>query len=533
MTDQPGTVSRLPPAVPALTVAWTLILLSWSLLLPTFRSFDEAAHISGGYALLETGEWPGYQELHLLTWVLDAIPEEHPGYQPITTTSAEPLSFAELRDAAPAGSSDGDVNTIGQHPPGYYALLAGFLAVLPDDVPAHVTVWFLRLTSVALLAPLPLLLGHGARRLRAPPAAVVAAAAGPLLVPQLGALGGTVTNDNLLTAAAAVVTVLAVRIATGDLTRTAAVLTGGALAVALLTKAFALVLVPVVVAAYLLAGRRGGVLRTAAVRLVLAGAVATLGGWWWIANLVRYGTVQPAGHRPALPGGPLDPLEGLGDYWHEAVIRVPVRFFASLSIQIGHQPPPFSYTLTTGLFTVMVVAAVVVLARRASFGLRRADAALLLAPFVGCAAAMIAGTWPLYLRTGEPLGLQGRYLFPGFAGLTLVLALGGPAMLPRRLRSSAAVAVVVAGGVFTGLSMRRVLGFHWAERDSSVIDGLRAIEAWGPAPGWLLWLLALGYLGTLAWVGRSLIASEALAPQRPPRTAGAASQRDRATPRRR
>src|SRR5690606_17359527 len=158
---------------------------------------------------------------------------------------------------------------------------------------------------------------------------------------------------------------------------------------------------------------------------------------------------------------------------------------------------------------------------------------LLLAPFVGCAAAMIAGTWPLYLRTGEPLGLQGRYLFPGFAGLTLVLALGVPAMLPRRLRSAAAVAVVVAGGVFTGLSMRRVLGFHWAERDSSVIDGLRAIEAWGPAPGWLLWLLALGYLGTLAWVGRSLIASEALAPQRPPRAAGAASQRDRATPRRR
>jgi len=491
----------LPRAVLAITALWAAVLLVWSVLLPTFRSPDEIGHVSNGYALLETGQWPGYQQLELLDWVMQARPPEHAGYQPLTTdtTELEP-SFAELREQNLGSEWSGEISTTGQHPPGYYALLAGALAVLPTDVPAHVTVWWLRLGNVALLAPLPLLLALGARRLRAPPAVTVAAAASPLAIPQLGTLGAAVSNDNLMILTATGATVIAVHAATGDLRRRVAVTAGVVLAVALFTKAFALVLVLLVGLAYLLAGWRTGAWATSIRRLALVAAISATTGWWWIANLIRYGTVQPAGHYPPRPEGPLDPLTALPDYLYELAIRVPVRFFSSLAIQIGQQPPPFPYWMTTALFTLMLGLAAAALFRTSSFGMRRLDAVLLLIPFAASFAAMIAGTWPLYLKTGLLLGLQGRYLYTGLAGLCLVVLLGCAAMLPRRAHWAVPGVLLTGGGLYTLVSMRKIAGFHWAERDSALGEALAALRAWSPAPDAILWVLALAVPAAALWV---------------------------------
>lgn len=502
------TTSGVRRTVLAITALWTAAMLLWSVLLPTYRSPDEVGHVSNGYALLETGQWPGFQQLELLTWVVEARPPEHAGYQPLTTDTTDLApSFAELREQHQSDPWSGEISTTGQHPPGYYGPLAAALAVLPADVPAHVTVWWLRLGNVALLAPLPVLLALGARRLRAPPAVVVAAAACPLLVPQLGTLGAAVTNDNLTVLTATAATVLAVHAATGDLRRRIALAAGVVLAVALFTKAFALLLVPLVGLGYLLGGWRGRQAAMVVRRLALTAGIAATTGWWWIANLFRYGTLQPAGHYPPRAEGPLDPLAALPDFLAEIVIRVPVRFFASLAIQIGQQPPPFPYWLTTALFAGALGLAAAVLVRSASFGMRRADAVLLLLPFAASFAVMIAGIWPLHLRTGLMVGLQGRYLYTGLAGLCLVVVLGVTAMLPRRAHWAVPGVVLAGGGLFTLLSMRKVAAFHWAERGSALGDAVEALRAWSPVSDAMLWVIALAVPAAALWVVLSTVAT--------------------------
>lgn len=495
------TRSGLRRTILAITGLWVAVMLLWSVLLPTYRSPDEIGHVSNGYALLETGRWPGYQQLELLTWVMDAVPPEHAGYQPLTTDTTDLApSFAELREQNTGSPWTGEISTTGQHPPGYYGLLAGALAVLPADVPAHVTVWWLRLGNVALLAPLPLLLALGARRLRAPPAAIVAAAAFPLAIPQLGTLGAAVSNDNLMILTAAATTVLAVHAATGDLRRRIAAAAGAGLALALFTKAFALVLVPLLTLAYLLGGWRAGNLAVAVRRLALVAGIAATTGWWWIANMFRYGTLQPAGHQPPRPEGPLDPLTAMPDYLYEVAIRVPVRFFSSLAIQIGQQPPPFPYWMTTAGFILMLGIAAAVLIRTSSFGMRRLDALLLLIPFAASFAVMIAGTWPLYLRTGLLLGLQGRYLYTGLASLSLVVVLGVTATLPRRAHWAVPGVICAGGGLYTLLSMRKIAAFHWAQRDSALGDAVQALRAWSPAPDAVLWMIGLAVPVAALWL---------------------------------
>lgn len=521
--------TRLPRAVVVLTALWVASLVLWSVLLPTFRSADESRHVSAAYYLLETGDWPGFQQMPQLPWVIDATPPGDPGYQPLPADvpAGTAASFVERRDA-PGALSEGPVNTIGQHPPLYYWLLGKVIAASPQDVPAAATVWTLRLANVALLAPLPLLLAYGARRLGGSGPAVTTAAALPLAIPQLGALGGAVNNDNLLIAAAAATTVLCVSVLTGDLRRRTAVLTGLTLALALLSKAFALALVPLVVLSYLIAGRRHGQLRPALSGLGLAAAVAALGGWWWVGNLLRYGTLQPAGHASPLEDGPLGVIEALPGYASEAATLIPMRFWATLSIKRGDLPPPFPFWMTTILFVLLIAAlvAIPVLTRRYPMGLRALDATVLVLPFFAALLLVIEGTWGLYRETGIARGLQGRYLYVGLAGALLVLALA-LSRISRRSERFMPIVVTVAGLTFLAVSMRKVLGFHWADRNSTFADGVAALRAWSPVPDAILLLFALGFLAAAAWAvaetlparvapATSHVAPETATPEDPP-----------------
>ncbi|MGC0142060.1 DUF2142 domain-containing protein [Pseudactinotalea sp. Z1732] len=508
--------SRMPRAVVVLTAVWVASLLLWSVLLPTFRSADESWHVSAAYYQLETGDWPGFQQMPELWWVIEATPPGHGDYEPLPAQGppGADASFTERRDETVA-TSEPATNRAGQHPPLYYALLGMVIEVAPSQVPAAQTVWTLRLVSVALLGPLPLLLAHGARRLGGNRPVTIIAAALPLTVPQLGALGGAVNNDNLLIAAAAATTVLVTHTLSGDLRYRIAALTGLALAVALLSKAFALVLVPFVVLAYLVAGRRFGRFGAALRGLALAGAVAALGGWWWVVNLLRYGTVQPAGHSRPRPDGPLGIAEALPGYAAEAATLIPMRFWATLSIKRGDLPPPFPYALTITLFVVLVAALVAIplLARRFP-GLRALDAVVLVVPFFASLALVLAGTFGLYRETGLAAGLQGRYLYVGLAGAFVVLALAA-GWLPRRYQRFVPILVTLGALVFLAVSMRKVLGFHWATRDSTMADGVAALRAWSPVPDVVLALIALvGVVAALwalieVWPGRLREASGA------------------------
>src|SRR5690606_31588073 len=117
----------------------------------------------------------------------------------------------------------------------------------------------------------------------------VAAAALPLAVPQLTHVVGAVNNDNLLNVSAAAVVLVATAVAGGDLSRRTALWAGAALGVALLAKAFAVTLLVLLAAAYLLGwARRRGWLPWQPV-LVAFGTAFVVGGWWWVRNILVHG----------------------------------------------------------------------------------------------------------------------------------------------------------------------------------------------------------------------------------------------------
>jgi hypothetical protein len=483
----------------------------WSLALPGYRSADETQHVSAALHLEYQRSWPGFQELPPDRGAFAA--QTAYGFSLFDADPYRPLpaSDALARDERPsfddlgAGQTRRGVVTVGQHPPGYYVLLASAGTLLPAGTPADLQIWVLRMLSVALLAPLPVIVAAATRRLGGSPPAVITASILPLAVPQLAVVGGAVNNDNLLNAAAAWLALGVAVVATGDLRARTGVLLGLAAAVALLTKAFALTIVPVVGVAYLVAALRSGRWRAAATGATAYGATALLGGWWWVHNLVRYGELQPAGHMPARAEGPLSFSEGIGDYWERFVELMPGRFWAMLSIK-GGGDAALPWLVPVVLSVALIGFLVVAVARRHTFGAGRTDVALLVAPFFVTMAVLVASTWRLYTSTGNPRGLQGRYLFVALPGVFVVAALVLGRIPLLRSRGTALPVAVAAGALgFLAVCLVRAVSYHWGATDSSLTDAPGALVAWAPVPWWLCALVAVGLLATVGILGAQLV----------------------------
>jgi hypothetical protein len=152
------------------------LLLTFAFLYPPFTGFDETQHVDAVLSIRHGDGWPAPQERELSEGIVAVATPA------LRAASDLPFSDDELppRDERPSiaelgveRDSVGQLlpNQITQHPPLYYALQAGVLAVLPGsaDWPYDATVGVLRLVSVLLMAPLPLLAWATARALRAPP----------------------------------------------------------------------------------------------------------------------------------------------------------------------------------------------------------------------------------------------------------------------------------------------------------------------------------------------------------------------------
>lgn len=398
-------------------------------------------------------------------------------------------------------------NQTTQHPPLYYATLAGVLEVTPgvDGLAWDQLVGLLRLANVAMLAPLPLLAWAAARPLARSPVVPVLAAAVPLLLPGVSRVGGTINNDNLLILLAGIVSVLVVRVCAGRVGLRTAAVVGAVTGLALLTKGFALVLPPIVAGAYLVAWRRGrGAFPWRP--LVVAQAVAfAVGGWWWVLNLVRFGRVQPGGfgsearalmRPPEVPDDvarrPLDFVDGF-------TAEMSRRIVAWLGLV---EPPRFPFRFA--LLIMVVIAAGVVLAlvlRRSE--VPRGIAVLCVLPTVGLLSFVAVNSYSSWWRYQVFNGIQGRYLYAGIVGVAVAAAAGWAALARPRARpwlplgalGLAAVAQVVAAAI--------VVDVFWMPRDPGALEvleldnGLATIARWSPWPVAItaLPLLAVAILG--------------------------------------
>jgi hypothetical protein len=136
----------------------------WSLALPGYRSADETQHVSAALHLEYQRSWPGFQELPPDEGAFAAqeiygfiTPSWFGPYRALPASDALPRDERPSFDDLGAGETRRGVVTVGQHPPGYYALLASMGTLLPPGTPADLEIWVLRMLSVATLAPLPLI----------------------------------------------------------------------------------------------------------------------------------------------------------------------------------------------------------------------------------------------------------------------------------------------------------------------------------------------------------------------------------------
>ncbi len=417
-------------------------LLAWALLTPGYRGPDEPQHVSTVLRLATGGGYPDPVSTELDDGVRGSyaslgFPSASTIFdngRPVGANEATTLpSTSELRAAGEPEADEGMLDQMTQHPPAYSAYLTAWIAVFDlDHAPVNTMLLVLRLASALLLLPVPWLIAATVRALGLAPTAQVVGAFLPAAWIQFVHIGALVNNGTLLALASSVYLWLLVRVLGGDLRRRTAIGVGAALSVALLTKGFALALVPLGPIAYLVAVRRHG--RGAWVGMAVAAAIALVGGAWWVRNLVVFGTVQPTGSS----GRPSPAIE------FDALLEWLPQFLRALSgsmwMNLGWLETPIVPA------AVHIAASVVVLAALAfgSWRLRR-DAAVLV---------ILHGAWILplcvfalgsarnYLYAGNIVAAQGRYLQMSVVALAVLLA--AALARPRWFAVVAPVAATIA-----------------------------------------------------------------------------------------
>jgi 4-amino-4-deoxy-L-arabinose transferase-like glycosyltransferase len=507
-----------------ITTAWGCLLLGASLLWPMTYGYDETPHIDMAYAyaahpfkFYAPGKLNISQEALGIYSLVPGHPlKRHLADQPVQPRGQRP-TLTELGGHKP---STGPVNQMIQHPPLYYEIVA-LVTRIPgvSHLPWDVEVWIMRLVSVLLMLPVPLACWAGTRRLlsaslRGTPSGVIerlalAAAVLPLTLPNLIRDGSSVTNDALLISATSVLLYLLCRVVTSDLTSRTAAWVSISLAVALLSKGFALVLPPIVLGAYLVGwlrrepSERGGPM--AVLRPLLISAIGgVVGGLWWLRNLVLYGAVQPLG----------DPVQ-----FHQVgppallghVKRFVPRFTTDLSERIwggiGYADlPRISSAVNFGFLIVVAIGMLLSLTAVGARGDRWAGLFLLatqtLTFFVAASGSF--AHYRHYAVEEVPRASQGRYLYQTIVVVAALATVGWFAVLRPRIRPLVAPVVLAAGAVLNALVWMMILRSWYAPRERAsifgkTIDGVHSLLRFSPLPS-LLTLLLVAVLPTVACI---------------------------------
>ncbi|MBA8991684.1 hypothetical protein FHW23_002962 [Curtobacterium pusillum] len=398
-------------AVIALTAAFALLLTLWAFLTPMFSAPDEAAHYDAAEQLALGKGWPAPGDMDLLA--ITYAEQQQVG----TVAAAHRETVADLTAQNP-GNHD-FVNQMTQHPPTYYGVGAvvlkgiGFFHLRWD-----LGVMALRMLDVVMLVPLPFLTWATVRRVTRSPRTAIVGVLALFAVPQLAQIGSSVTNDAPVILLGGVIAWLAARALTGDHRWRIAVWLGVAVAAVCSVKGTGLPTVPFVAVALLVAGHGHLSWGARIGRTAVAGAiVAALGSWWWIRNLLVFGSLQPDGVsalRQERPWG-RETSANFGDFMNVEWDRLTSSFWG----QFGALRYPMTQILTDSL-TVIALAVIVGWAFRRSAN-RTAALVMLITPAITLV-IQLQNNFASYDSTQIIAGAQGRYLFIGLVPLIVISA---------------------------------------------------------------------------------------------------------------
>jgi small subunit ribosomal protein S36 len=502
-------LATVPRTVWLIVALWGALLLGASVLWPMSYGYDEPAHIDMAYVYSANPfhfYGPGQLSYTKANVAMQAL---QPGYPlkvrldtaPILPRGQRP-SFAQLGGHTPAKGSQ--PNQMVQHPPLYYWMEAAVLRVPGmSGLAWDLQVWIMRLLSVVLMLPVPLLCWATARRLliarmggaaldpdRASRLAVLAAVV-PLTVPNMIRDGSSVTNDTLLILTTSVVLYLISRVMTGDLSRRTAAWLAVALAAALLTKGLALILPLVILAAYLVGGWRRRppppTIRSVGGPLLIVAVGAVVGGLWWLRNLIDYGTVQVDGYGTAetrVLYGPPDHKGTLLHFLPAFTSGFISRIWGGIGIPDTPNPGP---VIIYGWFIVVLVGVVAALVVKGRAG-ERVGAAVLLAITVLTFGVVAEGSLSIFRQWSNHLTAeQGRYIYSTIAAPAALAALGWIRMTHRRVHTALAPIVLIAAVVTNAVVWLMILRTWYQPANplpplQGLRDAIHGLLRWSPLP---------------------------------------------------
>ena len=524
----------MPRSKPPLAV-WTAmalhlgVMVIFTLLYPAYWGFDETGHVSRVLGSQHGDLYPTPGVAAYVVGVNDTyqmfnVKDQPPFITYVPLPRADRPTFDSLGGGTSEPEPASVPNQLAQHPPGYYALAAGVLDAIPGsaNLAWDQTVGLLRLLDILFLLPLPYLCWAIAKRYTRGGVAVAAAFA-PILLPALERLGGSVNNDDLLILLTSVFLLQVTKAMAGDMRIRVAVTMGISLILALLTKGFALVLPPVAVLAYLVGWRRNRLpFPQWPVRIVvLSGAI---GGLWWLRNLNVYGSVQPAGLTPAQANTVWPPLPAgskvhVATYAHHVLDRMTTDVWGALGLTVPPSLPGWITFVASALAGALLVLAFV-----ATFAGRRpgvddvgrhvgrpprvpaVELLVLLLPTVLVVVPLMFHGWSDYHRTGQLIGIQGRYLYPGFVGLVAIAAVGADlviGLLPSEVERFTPVVTCVLAIAIEVTAGCVVLSKMWLGKGSQLTNNIsrvaHAVGTNSPWPGIVtIAMLAFATLSALA-----------------------------------
>jgi 4-amino-4-deoxy-L-arabinose transferase-like glycosyltransferase len=452
-----GTLASIPPFIWLATFTLLALALLGTLVLPQLRIPDEKHH-ADMVLMVQEGEWleegwPGLGERRIDPSIIAAS-----------------LSLGRREQALRE-------NRAGQHPPLFYltaaatSSLATFAVEGPD---LAVRLWTYRLVSVVVTALLPLIFYLVASELTTNQWVRLASAVLPLSIPGITLRDGAMINtDALLMLLTSISVLMSIRVAKDDLSLRTAIFLGMATGLACLTKGHALLVIPVLIVAYSISAiRRRRVTRQWLHSVMVSGGITlTLGGWWWIRNLVLYGAIQPVRDlEPA--GGP--PAFVFFDWLAEATRRLVASFWGGGFALGGRNYMPL-FVILTVLFVVACVAGWLKSQDRSASSVSGLYAIILMATVLLASASLSS-------KRGRVVGVQGRYFFPGLAGLAPLVALALAAFVRRANRWLPAF--LVAGSLaMTLLAIDFMLDRYWSSFGSRLVDQWSGVVASSPLVG--------------------------------------------------
>lgn len=509
--------SSVPSSVWLVTAVWGALLLGASLVWPVPYGYDEASHVDMAYAYsVHPFRFYGPGKLsysvgdtNMQQRLLPGIPpRQRFAVAPIATRSQRP-TLAQL--GGPKREVGGAPDQMVQHPPLYYWMEAIVMRVPGvSSLSWDVEIWLMRLLSIVIVLPVPFLCWYTTRRLLGrstgsdPPSGrrghwaerdvartAVLAAVIPLTIPNLIRDSASVDNDALLLLTTSVVIALSARVVTGDLSRRTAVGVAIALAAALWTKGFGLILPVPIVLAYVYGwwryrtGRRD--FRSLLTPVAIAAAGGLAGSFWWIRNLIDYGTVQTDGYGTftAKLFGTATNNGTVGHFIRPFLGGFVSRIWGGIGIP---DHPSLGQVVVYGWPLVVALGLIAAVVVRGSPG-GRLRSWILLSVSILTIAIVAEGSYSTFHKFPAVgvRGNQGRYLYSTIVAVAGVAAIGWSRVISRRILAWA-VPTVLSLAVITNAAAWILILRSWyqplvpASRLRGFENAVHGLLRWSPLP---------------------------------------------------